>query len=240
MQYSDVSNTFRRHWKLFLAVTLGTAILLFATFRPILSLYRAEMRFIVGTRPLDSTLLSEEEKYYNWVASEYVGASLSDYINGTDFKAIVSESLVRDGYADLDLEAVREYLSAGFARSRLVVAVTNPDEAMVEKIAFSAATALLTVSSVELSEADAALSIDVNIPQLERSPAFAYPIDNELIVTKLDTSSDLVKAIALRIVAAIVIGGLTVILVEFYDPTIRTRNSAEILTIPILAEIPCD
>ncbi len=240
MQLSDLTDGLRRRWKLFLALSLLVAIALLATFRPVFRLYRTEMRFSVGTQPLDSTLLKEEEKYYLWVASEYVVAGVSDFINAGDFTAQISDNLIRDGYDDLDIEAVDEYVSAGFERSRLIVAVTHPEEQMVDVIAFAVADALLSLDSVELSEVDGPAPVDIQIPQLERSPAFVYPIDSELIVTEIDLTQDVLSAVYPRLGTALVIGLLGVLGAEFFDPTIRTRGSAENLALPILAEIPND
>ena len=240
MQLSDVKNGLQRRWKLFLAVSAIVAIALLAAYRPVLKLYRTELRFIVGTQPLDSTLLKEEEKYYLWVASEYVVAGVSDYINAGDFKAEVSERLLADGYTDFDAETVSEFISAGYERSRLILAITHPDEVALERIAFASADTLLSVDSVALADVEQAQPLDIQLPQLQRSPAFVYPIDNDLLVQEIDLSDDVVRAIVPRVLGAIVAGLLAVVLIEFYDPTIRTRISAETLTLPILAEIPND
>lgn len=240
MQLSDLRNGLQRRWKLFLAVSVISAIALLAAYRPVTTLYRAELRFIVGTQPLDSTLLREEEKYYLWVASEYVVAGVSDYINAGDFKQLVSGRLVADGLDEFDPESVAEFISSGFERSRLIVAVTHPEEQMVERIAFASADALLSIDSVDLDEIDTARPLDIRIPQLERSPAFVYPIDNDLLIEEIDLSGEVVRSIIPRVLAALTIGLLAVLFAEFYDPTIRNRNSAETLTLPILAEIPSD
>ena len=230
----------RRRWKLFLAVALGLMVLLFATFRPYLSLYRAEMRFIVGTRPLDSTDVSEEENYWNWLASEYVVVAVNQYVNGNTFKSEVSRQMVADGFDEMDPQAVAEFLSAGSVNSRLIVAIVHPDEVMVERLAFTAASTLLAVENVDLTEIDEPTPLDIEIPQLERSPAFVYPLDSELLVEELDLSSDLLGQIVPRVLTALVAGLLAVFVLEFFDPTIRTRVSAETLSFPILAEIPSD
>ena len=230
----------RRRWKLFLAIVVGMLVLLFATFRPYLRLYRAEMRFIVGTRPLDSTLESEEEGYWNWLASEYVVVAVNQYINGNSFKSEVSRRMIADGYSEMDPEAIDEFLSAGSVNSRLIVAVVHPEEAMVERLAFTAASTLLALESVELSQVNEPAPVDLQLPQLERSPAFVYPLDGELLVQELDLSSDLLGQIVPRVLTAVVVGLLVVLVLEFFDPTIRTRVSAETLSFPILAEIPND
>ena len=228
----------KRRWKLFGAIVLALVITQFITYRPVFKLFRSEMRFIVGTQPLDSTLLKEEERYYHWVASEYVVAGISDYINGGDFAQSVSDDLIVRGFSEMDPETTDEFISSGFERSRLILAITHPNEEMVETIAFSASNVLLSLDQVGLSESESAAPLDLPIPQLERSPAFVYPIDRDLIIDEIDLTEDVVADIWPKLLIAVVAGFAAVALAEFFDPTIRSRNSAESLAVPILAEIP--
>ena len=238
MQKLNLKSTIARRWKLFLVIALGLMAVRFVVWRPVARLFRTEMRFIVGTQPLDSTLETEEEKYYLWIASEYVVASVSDYANGGDFVQMVSDILIAQGYEDLDFDATDEYLSTGFERSRLVVAVTHPDEEMVEPIAYAAAEALLAMQTVEISEQDSSSAVQLPIPQLERSPAYLYPIDRDLIVNEIDLTGDIRRELRRIITNAIVVGLVAVVVLELIDPTIRTRASAEKLKLPIMGEIP--
>lgn len=240
MQLSVLTNGLRRRWKLVLGLFVLSFLSVVLTYRPTPWLYRTEVRFIVGTQPLDSTLDREEEKYYNWVASEYVVAGISDYVNGGDFKALVGRQLEAEGYEDLGEDEVGEFVSAGYVRSRLVLAVTHPDETLVEPIAFAAADALMSVDDFALGSVDAAAPVDVQIPQLERSPAFVYPIDSSLVIEEIDLRDDIVRTILRRALSSLIFAAVVATLVEFYDPTIRSRDTAESLALPILAEIPVE
>lgn len=238
MRLNSVLNIVRRRWKVAAAVIIVVLVWRFAFFRPVLTLYRTEMRFIVSTQPLDSTLFTEEEKYYLWIASEYVVASVSDYMNGGDFIGLVSDRLLADGYEDMDPEGAKEFVSTGFERSRLVVAVTHPDEEMVDVIANAAAFAMLGMDRQLLADSGESVNIDLPIPQLAQSPAYLYPIDNELIVSKIDLLPQAWAEAIRKVRGAFALGLVALVVAELRDKTIRTRRSAEKLTLPILGEIP--
>ncbi len=238
MRLNTVVNIFRRRWKLAGAVVLAVLVARFALWRPVTELYRTEMRFIVSTQPLDSTLVTEEEKYYLWIASEYVVASVSDYMNGGDFIGLVSDELLAEGYEEMDPEEADEFVSTGFERSRLVVAVTHPEEEMVDTIANATARAMLGMDRDLLAASGASVNIDLPIPQLTQSPAFLYPIDNELIVSKIDLMPQTRAEATRKVRNAFALGLVVLVVAELHDKTIRTRRSAEKLTLPILGEIP--
>lgn len=228
----------RRRWKIAAFVTLALLLLRFAFWRPVPTLYRTELSFIVSTQALDSTLATEEEKYYLWLSSEYVVASISDYLNGGDFANLVSVVLLRDGFAEMDTVTTDEFVSAGYVRSRLIVAITHPNTAMVDTIANATVEALFGINLTQFAARDQSLPIDLPVPQLERSPAFLFPIDSELTIEQINLRQDVMRAGLTRLLTAL-LGGLIIMFVaEYRDPTIRSLAAAEKLHIPIIGEIP--
>ncbi|MGB1251560.1 MAG: hypothetical protein ACPG8W_13165, partial [Candidatus Promineifilaceae bacterium] len=157
-----------RRQRLFIYCFLGLLVFGMTGFRPVPKLYRGEVRFIVGQDPLDSTTELEEERFYNWTTSEYIVAGISDWVNGTQFAEQVSDKLQAQGH-DLDPFDVSEYVQAAYARSRLIVGVTHPEEDMVETIAFAAAETLLAPE-------------EFGIPQFGTAAAAIFPIDKQIEV----------------------------------------------------------
>lgn len=229
---------FARRWRLFLVVVLIVLTYRLAFWRPVSMLYRTEMRFIVSTQPLDSTLVTEQEKYYLWIASEYVVASVSDYMNGNDFISLVSNELLANGYDEMDAVTTDEFVQIGYERSRLVVAVTHPDREMVPIIANATAVAMLGVDTMTLVEQGTSAPVRVPIPQLEESPAFLFPIDSDLLINDIDLRAD-TRRVAFNIVMSATLTALVAVFVaEARDKTIRSRRSAMGLSIPLIGEIP--
>ena len=228
----------RRRWKPALATILLLLVVRFAFWRPVPTLYRTELSFIVSTQALDSTLVTEEEKYYLWLSSEYVVASISDYLNGGDFANLISVELLKDGFAEMDSVTTDEFVSAGYVRSRLIIAITHPEEAMVTTISDASVRALFGLNLAEFAARDQSFLLDLPVPQLERSPAYLFPIDSELFVEQINLRQNVIRDARNRVLSAI-LGGLVVIfLAEWRDPTIRSLHSAEKLRIPIIGEIP--
>ncbi len=239
MAVTSIGSFLRRRWKLLAAVFCLVMLVQLITFRPTLREYRAEMRFIVGTQPLDSTQFAEEERYYNWVASEYVVAGISDYINGGDFAQQVADDLGHD-HDEIDVEVINEVVSAGFERSRLIVAINSADRDLVEPISFAVANALLVTDAQTYSQIESASPLNLPIPQLVRAPAFVYPIDRDLLIERVDQTGEVAAQLAQRVLIALLVGLAIAAVVDFYDPTIRTRQSLEPLSLPIIGEIPAD
>ena len=213
-----------RRFRLFIILFLLVCLVGLVVFRPKPTLYRGEVRFIIGQNPLESTTELEQERFYNWTTSEYIVAGVSDWANGTQFADALSRNLQAQGY-DLQPLDVIEFVDAGYARSRLIIAVQHEDERMVETIAFAASEVLLTQG-------------DFDIPQVGNASAEIFPIDNQIEIQEADNSADFVTRAIMILAVAFLAGLFATIFSELLDPTIRTRAAAESLDLPILGEIP--
>lgn len=219
----------RRRWRLIAAVS-GVLMLLFAfAARPQPRPYRIEIGFIAGQAPLESTLSVEEERYFNWVASEYIVFGLADWANGTQFADRVQRLLALDGI-ELDLDAILEALDAGATRSRLVVAAEHVDPATVRALIAAAAEVVMAQDGV-------------NIPQLTNATPRIFPIDNLAGLATLPLErDDLTIRDQLNLPLLLLfgfLGGFALAgVLELFDPTIRSRSALQGLNLPLLGEIP--
>ncbi len=230
---------FRRRGKILLVTFLLIIAIRLLQWQPTPYLYRAEMRFIVGTEPVDILNVTEEEKYYQWVASEYVVAGISDYANGGDFAQLVSEQMQARGYSEFDVETTSEHISSGFERSRLIIAVVNADESLIKPLADSAATVLLGMPTESLTAERGAFPIDLAIPQLETAPAYIYPYDRDLLITELNSAADLRTELFQILLTAMIGAAIVGFAADYFDPTIYSgRVAATNLALPLLGEIP--
>ncbi len=225
---SQLFHAFLRHWRLFGIIFVILTVGLLVNYRPNLIVYRSEVRFLIAQSPLATTAEKEEERYYNWVASEYIVYGVKDYVEGTRFAEQVSAVLTDMGYDELDTQRVDDIISSGAVRSRLIVAVADTDEAVVRDVSAVVRDLLSNPAVVEQLE----------IPQLELAAAQISPIDTELFFQTLDLRRDAIMGVFPRILAALVIALLVVAIVELLDPTIYTRRGIDLLGIPVIAEIP--
>lgn len=218
----------RRRW-LILAISVPLTLLLVLTGLPQPRPYSLEIAFIVGQPPLESTLNAEEERYYNWVASEYIVFGIADWANGSDFAQRVQQLLALDGH-DLGLGQIEEAVTAGATRSRLIFRVDHADPEMVRVLMGAVAEAITTQEIAP-------------VPQLSNARAWLVPIDNlnQIAVLPLDQPDATIGeqlALPLRIVLGLLSGLIVAAFVEFFDPTIRGRGVMQALNLPLLGEIP--
>ena len=68
--------------------------------------------------------LKDEQRYYNWLTSEYIVNGLTDWVRGGEFSAAVSEHLAEQGH-EIPAHAVQAGLVADNARSMLTISLTS-------------------------------------------------------------------------------------------------------------------
>ncbi len=225
---SQLLQGFLRRWRLFLIVFVVVAVGSLMNYRPNLMVYRSEIRFIVAQSPLATTNDREEERYYNWVASEYIVYGVKDYVDGTRFAERISDILIDKGFEELDTERVDQIVSSAAIRSRLIVSVSDTNEENVREV--SAVIHDLLSNPVIVAQ--------LEIPQLEQAAAQVSPIDKELYFQTIDLRRDALMGIFPRLMTALAVALVAVAIVELLDPTIRTRKGIDLLGIPVIAEIP--
>lgn len=223
-----VIDALKRRRRLIAIVSLICLAGLLATYTPAEQVQRIEMHFIVGQEPLvDSTLITEEERYFRWVASEYIVYGVHDWASATLFAEEVSERMIAAGYDDYNVEEVDSNMYASVQRSRLLLGVVAGDEETVKDFAEIA-------TSVLLEQAGA------GIPQLQNEPAAIFPIDPlaDPLVTQISQTISDQTALPIRLVIGMLSGFIVAAVVELFDPTIRYRDAAKRLNLPLLGEIP--
>jgi capsular polysaccharide biosynthesis protein len=209
---------FRRWWLVVVPVVV-VALYIAVTYTPPGPVYQVTIRFAAGTKP--AGLSEDYDRYYPWLASEYVANGLSDIAKTGVFAAAVAERLGDPGLAG----AVQGGIVADSAQSVLVVYLSWPDAAQIVDVADAV--------SAELSQNGAAY-----FPQLTGV---------EPAVRRLDTPSPVALAPGLRaqlmgpavkIGLALVVGVALALLWHYLDPTVREAEELEALGLAVLAEIP--
>lgn len=213
---------FWRRWLLVLIPPLVVGLFSAATFQPPSAPgFNVGVNFLVAQTPSPSAELADQERYYNWLSSEYIVNGLTDWAVSGSFKTAVSTQLAQQG---IDIPPGSFSVSADNVRSKLQLFVQHGDAETLAQIMDAAITVLREQNAVAL-------------PQLGGETAVLTLLD-EPIVTPLPRSLGSLLDIPLRLVIGLAAGLGLALLVEYLDPTIRSREEAEAMGFAILGEIP--
>ncbi len=213
----------RRYWLLALIPAALVLAIGLATWRPAPTVYNAGVRFLVGQPPGAAAAEFDEQRYYNWLSSEYIVNGLTDWIRGGNFAADVSRLLASRGI-DAPAGLIQGGLAVDNARSMLTVSLTAGDPVLLEQMLGGVIWVLTEDNAVAL-------------PQLGGERAVLIQLDEPVVNTiapGLRSQLDLPLRVALALAAGL---GLA-LLAHYIDPTVRDRAELERLRLPVMAEIP--
>lgn len=213
----------KRRWLLVLVpaiVVLGIGLL---TYQPPVPVYTVGVRFIAGQAPTPGTELEDEERYYNWLTSEYIVNGLTDWVRGGEFATAVSQYLAGQGQ-NIPAVAIQAGLAADNARSMLTLSLSGANTKELAAMMDGVIAVLITQNAAAL-------------PQLGGENALLTQLDQPT-VTQLPTGIRNQLDLPLRILLALLAGIGLALLVEYLDPTIRDRDELEEIGLEILGEIP--
>lgn len=213
----------KRRWLLVLIPAIVVLVFGLLTYRPPASAYHAGVRFIVGQTPGGEADFKDEQRYYNWLTSEYIVNGLTDWVQGGEFSKAVSSYLAKQGH-EVPAHAVQAGLVADNARSMLTISLTSADPDQLALL-MDGVIAVLTSENAQA------------LPQLGGETAILTQLDQP-VINPLPAGIRSQLDIPLRIVLALLAGVALALLVEYLDPTIRDRQEAEELGFQVLGEIP--
>jgi len=211
-----------RRWWLVAAPVLVVAIYVLATYVPPAPTYQVVMRFAAGTRP--AGLSVDYDRYYSWLASEYVANGLADAARTGAFAQAVAARLAASGL-DVSPGDIQAHIVSDNAQSVFVIYFTWPDPAQIVAIAEAIAT--------ELTNNGAAY-----FPQLEGVEPAARLVDIPVPVALAPGLRTQLMGPAIKLALAFVIGAALAFLWHYLDPTVREAAEVEAMGVKVLAEIP--
>lgn len=212
---------FRRWWLVIVPVLVVLAYIVF-TYRPPPMVYQVVMRFAAGTKP--AGLSEDYDRYYPWLASEYIANGLADVAETGVFAHAVASRLAEAGI-EVAPGAIQPAIVTDNAQSILVIYITWPDGTQIVAMA-DAITAELTGNGVAY------------FPQLESVEPSVRPLDTPTPVPlPLGLRTQLMGPV-IKIGLALVIGVALALLWHYLDPTVREAAELEALGLGVLAEIP--
>lgn len=223
MELRNYYQVLRRRWLLLVIPTVVVLAASLVTYHPAPSVYTVGVRFIVAQEPRTDAATLQEERYYNWLASEYIVNGLTDWVNGRHFADAISQQLATTG-RDIPAGAIQPV--ADNTRSMLTLSLSGGDA--------EALAAMMSAAMTVLAEQNAAA-----LPQLGGETAVIIPLD-EPIVNQVSAGLRAQLDLPLRVALALGAGFGLALLVEYLDPTIRTRTEVAALDLQIMGEIPPD
>jgi capsular polysaccharide biosynthesis protein len=223
MELRQLWKVILRRWPLAVIPFIVVLALGLATYHRPAPAYNVGIRYTAGQLPLAGSGADyEDDRYYPWLTSEYIVNGLADWVKSGSFAAAVSEELVKEGIT-LSVGAIRGSIASDNVRSVLLVSMTYGDRSTLESM-INAATVVLQTRNAEAFPflGENALVVPLDEPVVNQSPA------------GLRAALDL----PLRLVLAVAAGLGLAFLVDYLDPTVRTRRELEELGLEVLAEIP--
>lgn len=190
--------------------------------------YSTTISFVVGQSPFEDQDLSDEDRYNNWLSSQFIAVNVFDWVNGTDFSIRLQDRLKEKGIV-VSLDDLKEGRSIQAVRSSVVLSIANSEREMVQAIAESAIDVLVNDTTGLL-------------PQAGDSEVEFFQLD-KIVISKVEPPTprgpiwhfDQVPA---KLPSALIAGVALFLLSWFFDPTVRARQDVVRLGLPILSEIP--
>lgn len=223
MELRQLWTIIRRRWALALIPAIIVLAAGLATWRPAPPVYNAGVRFVVGQPPGAAAAEFDEQRYYNWLTSEYIVNGLTDWVRGGKFAEAVSKRLATQGI-DVPAGAIQGGLAVDNARSMLTISLTAGDATQLEQM-LGGVIAVLTEDNAGA------------LPQLGGENALLTQLD-EPVVNPISAGIRSQLDLPLRVALALAAGLGLALLAHYIDPTVRDRAELERLRLPVMAEIP--
>ena len=213
----------KRRWFLVLVPAIIILVVGLLTYQPPAPAFGVGVRFIAGQTPAPAAGQEDEERYYNWLTSEYIVNGLTDWVRGGEFAAAVSEHLNAQGQG-VPAPAIQGGLAVDNARSMLTISMSGGDPQQLAVIMDGVIAVLTTQNAAALPQlgGENAQLIQLDQPVVNQVPAG--------IRSQLD--------LPLRFVLALLVGVGLALLVEYLDPTVRDRQEVQDMGLAVLGEIP--
>lgn len=213
----------KRRWLLIVIPMVVVTVWTIATYQKPPTYYNVGMHYLVSQEPSSEAASADEQRYYNWLTSEYIVNGLTDWVKGGEFATAVSTELAENGL-NIPAGAIQGSLAADNVRSKLEISLNNPDP--------DALMAMIEAVTVVVQEQNAAA-----LPQLGGETAVVIPL-SEPVINPISPGIRSQLDLPVRILVALIAGIGLALLVEYLDPTIRESRELETIGLTIMGEIP--
>lgn len=211
-----------RRWWVAVAPVIVVAIFIAVSYAPPPTTYRVVMRFSAGTEPAGLSL--DYDRYYPWLASEYIANGLADVAETGAFAQAVAARL-RDVGGEVAAEAIQGAIVTDNAQSILVVYLTWPDAEQIVAVA-------------QAIEDELVANSGAYYPQLEDVEPAVRPLDDPAPAAVPPGLRAQLTEPAIRLGLAVFVGAGLAFLWHYLDPTVHEAEELEELGWEVLVRIP--
>jgi capsular polysaccharide biosynthesis protein len=215
----------RRYWKIFKRrwlIVLIPAIIVLAvglvTYSAPAPVYNVGVRFLVAQTPAPASD-TDEQRYYNWLTSEYIVNGLTDWVRGNEFATAVSAQLAEQNIA-IPPGAIQVFPDN--TRSMLTLSMSHHSTMELGHMIEAVTTVLIEQNALPQLGGEKVPIVQLDQPHINQIPP------------SLRDQLDL----PLRIVLALGAGIGLALLAEYLDPTVRERDELAAMGFELMGEIP--
>jgi capsular polysaccharide biosynthesis protein len=230
MELREYWNIIRRRWWLPAALTMVALIASTVVGVRGAAAYKTDMRLAVSTIPTPDPngVLYYDPVYYSNLDSEYLADDMSEFISSRAFADEVHRELATSSTPlDVDIETIMSATRTKKTHRFIDIAITTPT--FDEGSAIAASISRILADQAHLAQYLQALTAYNTHMSIVTPP----------VTHRANTLPGLVSEIGLRTLIGLLVGVGLAFLVDYLDPTVRTREEAErLLELPIVGEIP--
>ncbi len=223
MTYRQLVRAIARWWWLGAIPVVIVGAYTALTYRPPGTTYQAVFRFTAGGTPA-AELSADYDRYYAWLASEYIANGLADYAVTARFAEGVAERLAEAGL-EIPPHAVQGAIATDNVQSVFVVYLTWPDPDQLRLMAAIVGDELLAAGPVAFPQMG-------NIGQVARLADTPAPIP-----LSPSLRARLVGP-AIRILLGAFVGAGLILAAYLLDPVVRDDDELNELGLSVIAIIP--
>ncbi|MBV9896221.1 MAG: hypothetical protein JO020_18820 [Chloroflexi bacterium] len=230
MELREYWGIIRRRWWLPLAVTVVALVASTVLGVHGATAFKTDMRLAVSTIPTPdpNSVLYYDPTYYSNLDSEYLADDMSEFMTSRAFADEVHRELASSATPmDVDIDSIMTATRTKKTHRFIDITLTTPTFEQGDAIAGSISRILSDPNHV--SQYLTALT--------------AYHTQMEIVTPpvthRANTLFGLISEIGLRTLIGLLVGLGLAFLVDYLDPSVRTREEAErLLALPVLGEIP--
>jgi capsular polysaccharide biosynthesis protein len=230
MELREYWSIIRRRWWLPAAITLVALIASTAVGVRGAAAYKTDMRLAVSTIPTPdpNSVLYYDPTYYSNLDSEYLADDMSEFMTSRAFADEVKRELATSSTPyDVDIETIMNATRTKKTHRFIDITITTPTFDEGSQIAGS-------ISRILSDKAHLAQYLQALTAYNTQMTIVTPPVTH-----RANTLLGLISEIALRTLIGLIVGIGVALLVDYVDPSVRTRQEAEaVLQMPVLGEIP--
>ena len=230
MELREYWSIIRRRWWLPVAIGLVALIASTAVGLRGAAAFKTDMRLAVSTIPVPDPNVERyyDPTYYANLDSEYLADDMSELMTSRAFADEVKRELATSSTpVDADIDTIMSATRAKKTHRFIDITVTTPTFEQGAQIAGS-------ISRILNDKAQLAQYLQALTAYNTQMTIVTPPVTH-----RANTVPGLISEIGLRTLIGLVVGIAAAFLVEYLDPSVRTREDAEnLLQAPVLGEIP--